>query len=302
MMTVAWAGCVSGGADSTSKTDEASATLDAGSTNTAGPVAALRGQVRDDEMKALAGAVVALMDSDFTVETDAEGAFAFVNLPAKEYTILAQKLGYETRAQKVKLAEGETVWANLTLVPIVTAQAYTDTSQHNTQLQCMLTTAAWVSSCSYPYTAVYLTARDHGVNLSSVGAPEDVMTNKWHYNFSVAPGALTIVSEMSWTAVSEAAKDLQLRMCEPVYDPVLDDCPNRTGAVHGESPITNPWEPSKALWEQPHAGWVMAAVWPAFPEPTATNQGVFLEQKVEMWNTEFYGEPAPDGWSVFVNG
>jgi hypothetical protein len=293
------AGCVASEAETKTESDT-SATLDAGTpAEGAGPVGALRGQVRDDELQAIGRAPVSLLQTAFSVESDADGAFAFVNLPVGEYTIIAQKLGYDSKAQKIKVAQDETTWVNLTLVALVTSDVYTDASQHNTQLQCMLSTNQWVSSCSYPYTAVYLTAHDNGVNLSQYGAPPDIMANKWHYNFSVAKGAAMIVSEMKWTAVNEAAKDLALRMCRPEYDAVFDDCPNRTPTVHGMSPITNPWEPTKALWEGKDGGWVMAAVWPAFPAATSPNQGVFLEQKVEMWNTEFYGDAAPEGWSVF---
>jgi hypothetical protein len=302
---ILFAGCVAGEAEDTGATDNASATLDAGAgvdTESAGPAGSIQGTVRDDELKPLSGAGVALLKTAYSLQSDEAGAFAFVNLPVGEYTIIAQKLGYESKAQKVIVVEGETVWLNLTLVAIVTSEVYTDTSQHNTQLQCMLSTSAWVSSCSYPYTAVYLTAHNNGVNLSNYGAPADIMTNKWRYNYSVAKGVQNIVSEMKWTAVSEAAKLMQLRMCVPNYDAVLDDCPNRTPSKAGTSPITNPWEPTKSLWDAPHAGWVMAAVWPAFPDATSTAQGVFLEQKVEMWNTEFYGEASPEGWSVFTAG
>jgi hypothetical protein len=188
---------------------------------------------------------------------------------------------------------------NLTLVALAISESFSDTSVYTTQLQCMLTTSQWVSSCSYPYTAVYLTALGHGVNLSSVGAPADPMNNRWRYNYTVAHGAKTIVSEMVWKAVDENAKLMNLRQCKPSYDPVFDDCTEfGSGHIAGPSPLTLAWAPSKDVWGAPGFGWVMSCVWPAFPSATSTAQGVFLEQKVEMFNTRFYGAEAPDGFSV----
>lgn len=294
-------GCMGSDGGGPKKTDTASATVDAGGGEGGDGTGKIRGLVTDDERQPLADVQVAILKPRVSVRTDASGAYAFLNLPPGDYVVAANRLGYDDAIANVKLADGETKWHNFTLAPLAVAdEPYPQYSTHKAKLQCMLKTAAWVSSCSYPYTAVYLSAKDHGVNLSSYGVPADIMDNKWRYNFSVEHGAKSIVSEMTWKAQSSMANTLWLRLCTPEYDPVADDCLKQYASVAGANPLVTTWSvPKDMVPKTAKRAWVMSAVWPTGSDPTnPTDTGVFLDQTVEMFNTVWYNGEPPENWSI----
>lgn len=293
------AGCV-GGDGAPKKTETSGATVDAGG-GSEGETGVIRGMVLNDEKQPLADASVAILKSKVAGKTDALGGYAFLNLAPGDYEVAASKLGFDGVVTPAKVVAGTTTYVNFTLPTLAVSNvAYPQFSSHKAKLQCMLKTAVWVSSCSYPYTAVYLTAHEHGVNLSQYNAPPDIMDNKWRYNFSVSKGATWIVSEMVWKAQSDVAKELNLRLCTPVYDAVLDDCVRQYAAVAGPSPVVKTWEVTNAVLPKTAKGiWVMSAVWPTFPSATAATQnGVFLDQTIEMFNTVWYNGDPPEEWSL----
>ncbi|HEX9815470.1 MAG TPA: hypothetical protein VGB18_00705, partial [Candidatus Thermoplasmatota archaeon] len=157
----------------------------------------------------------------------------------------------------------------------------------------------WVSACSYPYTAAYLTAHDNGVNLSQYGLPNDVQENEVRVNFTIAHNAMGIVSELIWQPNTDIAKRMNLVNCEPSsYDPVVDSC-DSFSSQDGQSPITFDWKlPSAAQPKNPgEVTWVMAIIWP-WPSELTDVPGVIIEQKVDLYQTVFYGQEPPEDWTI----
>jgi len=74
----------------------------------------------------------------------------------------------------------------------------------------MVQSTVWVSTCSWPYELVYLTAHKNGVNLSNYGAPSDIQQNKFRHNVILTPGAEGVVGELEWKATTDLAKRLRI--------------------------------------------------------------------------------------------
>jgi hypothetical protein len=100
VLAMLFAGCAAAQSKDVAPTGKASSTVDASSAST-GPVGSLKGLIRSEELTPIAGASVALLQTSFEVKTDESGAFAFVNLPINSYTLVANRLGYDSKAQKV---------------------------------------------------------------------------------------------------------------------------------------------------------------------------------------------------------
>lgn len=293
-------GCVGGQAGG-EKESQPGSTVDAGPSADSpdAEVGDLKGFVLSDELEPLPGASVALLNTSFEAKTDDQGAFAFLNLPLATYTVVAQKLGYESRALRAVTVAGQATYVNITLVPLPTAEAHYITDVYSTVVECSLVTGAWVSPCSYPYTAVYLTAKGMGVNLSNYGLPPDIQRNDVRHNYTVGLDVMNVVSELVWKPNTDLAKLMWLHQCFPEYDPIQDYCPKGYVNVHAASPINIVWKvPKSPRAQDGNRYWILSAVWP-YPE-ALTSVGIYLEQRVTMYNTHFYGAESPEGWSAAV--
>lgn len=95
-----------------------------------GGTAAIQGVVIDDENlpieAAQVGLVSGLLESPLSVVTDAGGTFAFTDLPAGAYNLVAQKIGYRApEPQAVAVGEDETKELEILLRPVPAAVPHT---------------------------------------------------------------------------------------------------------------------------------------------------------------------------------
>lgn len=284
-LSIVLAGCV-GGDGKPASTTEPSASPDK---------AIVRGQVLDAELRPLEGADVGLRGTSLVTKTDGMGNFRFQNVDPGTYTLDVAKLGFAPSAQSVEAKAGEEKVVEVKLDPIIIPEvAYYRTHPFTGFLECALGSAVWVSPCSYPYTAAYYSLHDQGVNLSQHGpVPNDIQPNRWRYNFTVEPGAAEVVSEMTWTPTSAAAQTMMLVLSCADYDPVLDDCSPTYADVSGKSPLREAWKTDKLKPPQ----WVMSRTYLPF-----SGVQVALQQKFEVWNTVWYNQPSPEGWSTLTAG
>ncbi|MBI2076889.1 MAG: carboxypeptidase regulatory-like domain-containing protein, partial [Euryarchaeota archaeon] len=227
-------GCVdSGGSEATDEAaGGASATADAGQNVDPGAeVGTLGGAVVDDELRPVSGVTVAIREPAVSALTDDAGRYSILNLPVGVYDVFADRLGYESRAAKVTIEAGKATNHDFTLVPLALDEAFIDYWHRTLIYDCLLfANPAWVSACSWPYTAVYEGAHNNGVNLSHYGAPPDIQDNQVRINFTVDFGIKGIVSELAWIANTESARRMMLAHCDPKeYDPVLDSCTSMGG-------------------------------------------------------------------------
>jgi hypothetical protein len=253
----------------------------------------LSGLVLDAESRPLSGADVGLRGTGFTGRTDTGGRFHFGGLEPKTYTLDVVALGFIPTAQQVQVKAGETTRVELFLVALPPVEeVYYESYPFTGFYECALGTTVWVSPCSYPYTAAYLTLHNHGVNLSQYGPfPSDIQNNQWRYNFSLKPGAVEVVSELSWIPTQPSANRLMLIVSCADYDPVLDDCSGPTYVQKaGTSPINGTWD-AKRAGELP--AWVMTRVYLPW-----SGAQVALSQRFDVWNTVFFNGKAPEGFTM----
>ncbi|MDE6865210.1 MAG: carboxypeptidase-like regulatory domain-containing protein [Alistipes sp.] len=79
----------------------------------------LYGVVRDDTAgKPIANATVVLSPGGATKTTGTDGVYCFEKLDVQQYTITAQKSGYQTNRKSVTAVAGERIEVNITLYEI----------------------------------------------------------------------------------------------------------------------------------------------------------------------------------------
>ncbi|MBI2077407.1 MAG: carboxypeptidase regulatory-like domain-containing protein [Euryarchaeota archaeon] len=123
LVAASWAGCVS---DEGEPKSSSSPTTEAPPPTVTVETGSLAGTVTDDEGLPLPGAEVVIAQPAREAETDAGGAFTFNELDPGTYTVVAQKLGFESNAKKVEVRAGEVTNATFQLAPVVFAnESYT---------------------------------------------------------------------------------------------------------------------------------------------------------------------------------
>jgi hypothetical protein len=270
-------------------------------------VGALQGSVFDDERRPINEANVALHPLGKNASTDLNGRFVFRQIPVGDYKLVVTKGGYHDRAFNASVAPRRTTSVLLTLEPLPTDVSYHLTFPFTGHQQCMLYTNVGVWPCSYPYLAAKGEAASRGLNLSQYGAPRDVLNNNYRYNFSAAADHTGIVSELLWKPQSDAAKYYVLQLSCAWYDAKIDDCvpPGTTGftadatfaRARGVNPLRIEWkQDTHPKW----LPWIMSRAY--LSGPADRPAGAALDQKVEMFNTVFYGAPVPRDWTILTGG
>ena len=285
LVTIALAGCTAG--------DEKTTPSGSVAAPTDPSLLYILGLVTDDESQPVAQASVGLRGTDLRTTSGDDGRFTLGPVDAGSYTLDIARFGFEPFARQVEVAADTPIDLTIQLTTMADpVEVYYEVSSFTAFYDCALGTPVWVSACTYPYTAAYLTAQGAGV--TPPGLPADLQRNEFRYNFTVAPEAVQIISEASWEAGSAAAENLFILLSCATYDPVLDDCDGATYAdITGPSPLRAAWKAS-AIQERPQ--WVMERVYlPGDLEPS-----VALSQRIDLWNTIFYNGEAPDGFSILA--
>ena len=78
----------------------------------------ITGRVTDDELVPLAKARVGLLEATSVAETDAAGRFTINDLLPQTYSLVVEKLGYESAARKVAVVAGEVADVEAVLKPM----------------------------------------------------------------------------------------------------------------------------------------------------------------------------------------
>lgn len=280
-------GCIGGGDAAEADGEEFEETTDK-------QLATVDGKVLTSEGLPIKGATVGLQPGDKTANTVENGTFHFANVEPGKYTLIVQKLGYESEATSIDVVAGQTVTKEVMLEPLAIVESYTETTPHNGVLTCTLATAVWVSPCDYPYTAVYYTLLGAGVNLSNYGVPAEPLENDWRWNTPFEYGSENVITELYWEPVSDASRYMMIFLSCDEYDPVIDDCGEYGwgGGGEGEAPLI------RVDWEAPEQDEDPDPVYMTRVYLPWGDTQVALDQKFEVYTTFCYGTKCGDDFTA----
>ena len=291
------AGCTSGGAPPLA-TESTEIVLDENN-------GSVTGRVLDEEFQTIPNATVAIPSASLVTQTDEEGAFALGPLAPGAYEVSAYALGYGALARRVDVIAGEALDITFAL-PILTSQtAFYETFPYVGFQACQWYFEGAIAHCTLPYTQVHGTANRSGVNLANYGIPKDLQDNRDRYNFTVRAEHTGIVSELVWQAASAAAAWQALVLACGWYDPLWDECvppgETHTGLRYhfevGQNPVRLQWKMDDEQLEYLKISpWVMSRANVYGSEQVAA--GLAFEQRIEMFNTVFYGADPPEGFTA----
>jgi hypothetical protein len=89
-------------------------------------VGALTGFVRDDELRPIAGAIVALATRGFTATADADGAYVLSGVPAGAHIVAFYALGHEVKSMRIQVEAGVQTRIDAQLATLAIDDAYAE--------------------------------------------------------------------------------------------------------------------------------------------------------------------------------
>lgn len=317
------AGCVSVEEPKDAPTETDNVPVEPGDLDPNSQFGVVQGTVLTDEQAPVAGAMVGLRETSFAGPTDASGVFVFRDVPPGTYALDVGALGYAAQARQVEVVAGQITSLSLFLAAIqVASEVYYEIVPHTGFFDCALATAAWISACSYPYTAV-IQGIDNGtcdpifglpcvpgtgIDLTSMGAPKDLQDNRHRFNITIRQNVGQLQAELVWTPTSAAATRMMIQILCGDYDPVWDECVE--GIRYGNGNGQEGTSPVKAIISgkeiigkgngsdeydltKRSEIWLMNYVGLPFGDPQ-----VALAQRFDIWDTVFYNGEGPEDWSV----
>lgn len=290
------AGCLGGG----------SAGLDEGEDEDGKPFSettgAIEGAVLTPELIPVADALVAIEELEVQTTSDTEGRFLLPHLEPGEHRVVVQALGHESVAQRVDVVANQAVRVQFTVAVLPVAEAYHEMFPFSGYQSCQWYVPIALSTCTLPYAQAYGVAHQNGVNLSNYGLPPDPLPSQDKYNFTMSVNHTGVISELIWEPASAAASHQALIIACGWWDPVWDECvpPGETttgvryfGKV-GTSPIQIHWTHP----EPDHLPWVMSRANVNGNTSEGKPAGIALDQRIDMYNTVFYGADPPERFTA----
>jgi hypothetical protein len=302
-------GCAGGQSQSAQTEPSSSVIADEGLTDGG----TIRGLVVDDQNAPVSGVEIGLKGVAVTATSDDAGAFSIENLEPGEHTLFAQRLGYESSSKQVTVAAQEVVDVTLVLEPLPIAEAYKETIPKSITIDVGLGWSVGGDSGQGCPAA--------GVACNSAAYPG--ADTKFKLSDPKGTPLASIVFEASWTANSAVcAKTLRLRLYSPganTGNPSDKNFGHWTNDPHPRWKITNPVvmdiprapDGTKDAIDSPErmelngGELTVKGDWTARTFPpgrgltnTPVDLNCFTQQKIDLWMSAFYLEPAPVGFSA----
>jgi hypothetical protein len=253
--------------------------------------ATLSGTVLDEENLPIASATVYLQEPDLEATTDVDGRYSFEGLAAGTVTMEVHKMGYRPLPQRVTLQEGVINEVDVVLAIIPVLVPHHETIPFDGRFEC-----------SYAALDMFW----QGCPGQDTLFPES--TNLFFFNKSA--GAVDVVSELVWQSTSSATGQ---NLDFSVISAEREGCQWYANAF-GPSPVvirirvgeqfTNPESPypvgtcgDPVIDDVDKTLGVLILASPTYVGGMAT-VGVTLQQPYSGYNTIFYHEEAPEGFSA----
>jgi len=266
--TMVLAGCTSG--ESATKAAPAASTTAAPPEVTA-ETGSISGLVIDEEIQGIAGADVGILDRtpELKAVTDAAGKFTFNELPPGDYKIVAQKLGYESRALSVKVEVGQVAEAKLTLVALAIKEQRIFHFPFAGFFSCGMSSPVLTVACR------------------GTAGLEDKSSFKTNVT---ASDIQTVIDTMTWDASAPGTA----KILRNVFS--VDGVSGSGAEKNSVSPnILRVDEPkAKAKAKLNHLIWIG---WTSTSDPTQIVVVVY-QQKFDVTTSVFYGDEAPEDFSA----
>lgn len=240
----------------------------------AAAVGGIEGTVVDEEQIPLAGVKIAVAELKLEVLSDSNGSFAFLDVPVGRHELYTQLIGYESAARSVEVMEGETSDVSFVLVRLAAIVAYHATTTYAGKMTC--------GAALVPWCGVFDEANQ------VYGTPNPT-NERWLFNWTYPGGEAPaqMVSELVWQpATGYTAKAFIVALL--IDDAIAQD-------EEGPSPVRMVTEGSVIagkLKSNPNYKFQIG-IYP-------TLMDLVVDQRFTLHRTDFYGEPAPEGWSFLT--
>lgn len=160
---------------------------------------AIIGTVKDDEARPLEGIVITLVEQSDVRLTDAEGAFAFEDLAAGNYSLVLSAPEYPTEVRSVVVVEGEEQRVDFHITKLPEFQPYSVTMPFIGQYDCAGEYFIITGDCGIlvefaSCTAGYCTS-------------DPAFAEKYQFPINVEARWETIIAELTWTAAANNGLD-----------------------------------------------------------------------------------------------
>lgn len=233
----------------------------------------IRGVVTNDELLPIANATVGIVEANLEVTTTEAGAFEFLQVPFGKYTVVFQALGYESKSLGAKTDElNVTADLKVTLVALVIVESYHTTFTWSGKMTCGLALVPWCGIFDE-------LNQDYGT--------PNPTNERWLFNWTYPGGAppSTVIFELVWTpSISGTAKEF-----------VLLGLSGFGNQASGPSVLR--MELDGALFaddlKREKDFRFRIGVYPELVDPV-------IDQRYSLHRTDFFGDPAPEGYS-FLN-
>ena len=282
VLAMALAGCV-GGEGSAQGRPQGGATGPAAEPTASGDFGSITGQVVNEEFAPIAGARIAVMELEAPTQvTDDLGKFTFNDVPPGSYSVFAEQLGFESKAQKVTVAAGEVSTVKFTLTAIAASSVKRSLSYI---ADGFIEAAFVVPTCCVYYFNV--TGQTNAVVLYKVAGDAETSVTGVTWSTS-APFTGRYVRANAW-------------LCKPATT-----C-SEVNFTRSFSPLVVRSDGLQDTIEGKNGYFVGAQFYPTACNPTtqtefcATNPDtlmtVTVQQRYKVYTTVFFAEPGPEGYS-----
>lgn len=256
--------------------------------------ATIRAVVTDDTLVPLPGVTVALKESSALATTDEGGQALFTQVDPGEYTLIAQRLGYEAAAKKVRVIADETVDVQFQLVAIPVVEA-----RHFTYIfKGYMTCGGGLIVVAFTFCGNYTQPSPAG----NITFPALDPNHRVFFDQQGTPEHKTIIAEMVWKPGSAvSARSMQLHLwqnhrCTPVCNPE-----HRYGSGEGPSPVVVRSDgPFAGLKKGPAT--ITHTVWTPFQTSDPPYIVLTIQQPFTLYSTHFFGQEAPEDFVARPDG
>lgn len=271
MILASLAGCVSGEGGAPAASPSPSSTVAVAppsETSAADETGSVEGVVTDEEAVPLAGADVLLRELTIQAKTDPNGSFAFTSVPPGKYSVIVALVGYVDEGKSVQVLAGEVSEVTFQLVRLAVVESYHTTHLWKGKMSCGAVLVPW---CGIMDEA----NQDYG----TPNPTEERWLFNWTYASSVVPAQ--VIFELVWTpTLPQTAQRFTILALTGF-----------TGQSTGPSVLRLEVDGDQfdEVEEDPDE-YFRVGVYPDI-EPV-------VDQRFDFYRTDFYGTPAPEGWSV----